>query len=198
MKKKDENKTEKPASKTPKKPTKAAPAARKSTKKDSSGASKENTEASAATAASPSTTGSKPKPKQARNEKGQFVKGSHSTGRPRGAKGRYSNARDALKEQVMPFINNLGTYIQAITDPGDKIDAIAKVMPFFLPKYSSTSITADVDRPISEEERLLELDGQYKARETQINIKTLTIVDNDKPKDGESNVPFIPDADLGV
>ncbi len=194
MKKKDENKTEKSESKTPKKPTKATSTAKKRTKKESSASAKENKEAPVENPAP----AQESKPKQTRNEKGQFVKGSHSTGRPRGAKGRYTNARDALKEQVMPFVNNLGDLIIAIKDPGDRADAIAKFLPFFLPKYSSTSITAEVDRPISEEERLLELDGQYKARETQINIKTLTIVDNDKPKDGEGNVPSIPDADLGV
>lgn len=193
MKKKVENKNEKSESKTPKKPTKAASTAKKRTKKESSDAPKENPEATSESSAP----AQESKPKQTRNEKGQFVKGSHSTGRPRGAKGRYTNARDALKDQIMPFVNNLGELIIAIKDPGDRADAIAKFLPFFLPKYSSTSITAEVDRPIAEEERLLELDKQYKARETQICIKTLTIVDNDKPKEGESAVPSIPDADLG-
>lgn len=208
MRKKDDSKTEKSESKTPKKPRKAASKETKSTKKAKTGASKEIPEAPAESSASvegkttavaaPETEG-KPKPKQTRNSKGQFVKGSHSTGRASGAKGKYTNAREALQDQLMPFVNNLGELITAIKDPGDRANAIAKFLPFILPKYISTSITADVDRPISEEERLLELYGQYKKRETEINIKTLTIIDNDKPADDPTaSTPAITDADLGI
>ncbi|GJG35256.1 hypothetical protein [Prevotella lacticifex] len=64
-------------------------------------------------------------------------------------------------------------------EPGSRVEAVAKYLPFLVPKYSSTTITADANRPIAEEDRLNELDKEYTKKETEITIKSLTIVDND-------------------
>jgi len=131
------------------------------------------------------------KPRQ-RNEKGQFVKGMKKVGgRKIGSKNKYGNIRDRLKEIILPYLEydaeakpngkakSFAIDLMAIADPVDRIDAVAKILPFIIPKYTSTTISADANRPFNEEEQLLELDQQYTKKEVSINIKALTIVDND-------------------
>lgn len=69
--------------------------------------------------------------------------------------------------------------LQRIDDPNDRVHAVAAILPYIVPKYTSTTITADANRPISEEEHLLEMDAKYKKTEIHIDINSLTIVDND-------------------
>jgi len=141
-----------------------------------------------------------------RNEKGQFAKGKEKTGgRQPGTKNKYSNIRDRLKDIIMPYLDpdnsdnasklknkSFATDLMRIDDPKDRIDAIAKILPFVVPKYTSTTISADSNRPISEEEELLELDHKYTKKELSINIKSLTIVDNDNPTTNPATI-FDPD-----
>lgn len=126
-----------------------------------------------------------------RNEKGQFVKGRKKTGgRQAGTKNKYGNVRDRLKEIIMPYLTldpddigingkTLAYDLGKIADPKDRAEVVSKFMPYIVPKYTSTTITADANRPISEEEHLLELDKKYTKTQVSIDIKTLTIVDND-------------------
>ncbi len=130
-----------------------------------------------------------------RNEKGQFVKGRGKTGgRQVGTKNKYGNIRDRLKDIIMPYFDYdpedkndkqkcFATDLMSIADPKDRIDAISKLMPYISPKFSSVTIGADADRPVSEEQRLIELDGKYSKKEVAISVKALTIVDNDIPSD---------------
>jgi hypothetical protein len=113
-----------------------------------------------------------------RDASGKFRKGRRKTGgRKAGVKNKYSNVRDMIKDQVTPFLEKLSDTIAAIADPKDRVDALAKIMPFFIPKYSSTNISADVYRPVTEEERLKQLDNEYKKKD--LDLKKLTIIDND-------------------
>lgn len=134
-----------------------------------------------------STTVKKNQPK--RNEKGQFVKGTpkvQNSGRKQGTPNKYGNIRDRLKNIIMPYLNDdpeaggntLAIDLQRIDNPNDRVHAVAAILPFIVPKYSSTTISADTERPLAEEERLLELDLKYK-KQTEISIKSLTFVDND-------------------
>ena len=139
-----------------------------------------------------------------RNEKGQFTKGGkkpEGSGRKVGTKNKYGNIRDRLKEIIMPYLEtdidnmkpgakSLATDLMKIADPNDRVHAVAAILPYIVPKYTSTTITADANRPVSEEEHLLELDAKYTKKEVSINIKTLTIVDNDNP-----NGDYDPDDD---
>ena len=145
----------------------------------------------------------------ARNEKGQFAKGSAKAGgRKAGTPNKYGNIRDRLKDIIMPYLNyedtasdgsavgkkkphSFASDLLSIDDPKDRIDAVAKILPFIVPKYSATTISADTNRPLSEEEQLLELEQKYKKKEVEINIKALTIVDNDNPRASSIN-PFSP------
>lgn len=111
-------------------------------------------------------------------------------GRQPGTKNKYGNIRDRLKEIIMPYLEadpdnmqpnqkTLALDLQRIDDPNDRVHAVAAILPYIVPKYTSTTITADANRPISEEEHLLEMDAKYTESQISIDIKTLTIVDND-------------------
>lgn len=144
-----------------------------------------------------------------RNEKGQFVKGGdkpEGSGRKAGTKNKYGNIRDRLKEIIMPYLEpdpdniipgqkSLATDLMKIDDPNDRVHAVAAILPYIVPKYTSTTITADANRPISEEEHLMQLDAKYTKQEISINIKALTIVDNDNP-DGDYDPDDDPDFNL--
>ncbi len=138
---------------------------------------------------------SKKKSTQGRNADGQFTKGRKKTGgRAPGTPNRNTSLRDAVKEQCAPLLQNLGEQLMMIADPKDRLDALSKFVPFFLPKFSSTTISADTERPIAEEDRLLELDQAYTKRQTEISIKTITVVDNDNSGE-EKNISA---KDLGL
>ena len=159
---------------------KASAKPKKTTKKETKSPSKKTAETSDKTKKKASTT---------RNAKGQFVKGAAkpaNSGRKPGTPNKYGNIRDRLKSIILPYLNTdpdapektLGKDLMRL-DSDQRVDAIAKYLPFLVPKYTSTTITADANRPVAEEDRLLDLDKEYKKKETEITIKTLTVVDND-------------------
>ena len=118
------------------------------------------------------------------DEKGKFKQGHKKVGgRTAGIKNRTSNIRDRLKEQVEPFVGQIGELlikVQREEGTNEMLQRLEKFMPYFMPKLQSMSLNAETDRPISEEERLLELDGLYTKKELSINLKTMTVVNNDK------------------
>ena len=144
-----------------------------------------------------------------RNERGQFTKGCakpEGSGRKMGTKNKYGNVRDRLREIIMPYLEpdpdnmepgqkSLASDLMKIDDPNDRVHAVAAILPYIVPKYTSTTITADANRPISEEEHLMDMDAKYAKKEISINIKALTIVDNDNP-DGDYDPDDDPDFNL--
>jgi len=119
-----------------------------------------------------------------RDEEGKFTKGHKKIGgRVAGTKNRNSSIRDILKEQLEPFIKEISVNllkVQREEGTAAMMTLQEKYMPYFVPKLQSMSLSADQDRPISEEERLLELDGLYTKKELSINFKSMTVVNNDK------------------
>ena len=99
-----------------------------------------------------------------RNEKGQFLKGRAKTGgRVTGTKNKYGNIRDRLKEIILPYLTldpddegiggkTLIRDLARIDDPNDRAHVVAAYMPYVVPKYTETTITADANRPIDEEQ----------------------------------------------
>lgn len=126
-----------------------------------------------------------------RTSSGQFDKGHGKLGgRKPGTKNKYGNIRDRLKEIIMPYLETdpenmvegvptLWTDLTKISDPKDRADVVSKYMPYMVPKYSSTTITADSNRPVDEEQELLELDQAYTKKELTLTLKQVTIVNND-------------------
>lgn len=127
------------------------------------------------------------KKKSSRDASGRFVKGHQKEGgRTAGTKNKNSNIRDRLKEQVEPFVDQIGELLMRVQKEegtNEMLQRLEKFMPYFMPKFSSMSISTDQDRPISEEQRLNELDAMYTKKELAINVKAVTVVNNDKPKD---------------
>ena len=125
--------------------------------------------------------------KSSRDASGRFVKGHQKEGgRTAGTKNKNSNIRDRLKEQLEPFIENIAENllkVQKEEGTAAMMTLQEKYMPYFVPKLSSMSLSADQDRPISEEQRLNELDAMYTKKELAINVKAVTVVNNDKSKD---------------
>jgi hypothetical protein len=123
---------------------------------------------------------------------GKFAKGRDKTGgRKAGTKNKYGNIRDRLKSIIMPYLEtdpeqmknpkvpSFAKDIMAIDDPKDRAEVVSKYLPFIVPKYSSTTITADANRPVDEEQELLELDQAYTKKELTLTLKEVTIVNND-------------------
>ena len=134
-----------------------------------------------------------------RNSKGQFVKGRQKTGgRKMGVKNRNGNVRDRLKEQVEPYVDQIGEMLVRVQkEEGTKemLYLMEKFMPYFMPKYSALSIGADQDRPVDEEQCLLDLDATYTKKELSINFKTMIIKNNDAAS-GDLDPDEDPDFDL--
>ena len=129
------------------------------------------------------------KPK--RNAKGQFAKGHVKVGgRKMGTPNRNGNVRDRLKEQVEPYVDQIGELLMRVKqEEGTKemLALVEKFMPYFMPKFSAVSLSADMDRPISEEQRLVELNDMYTKKELSINFKQMTVVDNNAAKAAADN-----------
>lgn len=122
--------------------------------------------------------------KASRDANGRFKKGHPKEGgRVAGTPNKTSNIRDRLKEQLEPFIGELSLNlikVQKEEGTAAMMSLMEKFMPYYLPKLSAMSLSADQDRPINEEERLLQLDALYTKKELSINFKTMTVVNNDK------------------
>ncbi len=140
--------------------------------------------------------------KRERNAKGQFTKGhAKKGGRKLGTPNKNGNIRDRLKEQVEPFVDNIGELLMTVKqEEGTKemLALVEKFMPYFMPKYSAVALSADMDRPISEEQRLVELNDMYTEKEMAINIKNLTIVNKDVLKKGDADKDADFDIDFDV
>ena len=138
--------------------------------------------------------------KKDRNAKGQFVKGRTKTGgRKMGTPNKNGNIRDRLKEQVEPYIDAIGELlIQVKQQEGTKemLYLVEKFMPYFQPKYSAVSLSADMDRPINEEQRLIELNDMYTKKELSINFKQMTVVNNNAKIAGDNDLDYDPDFDV--
>ena len=140
--------------------------------------------------------------KKERNAKGQFTKGhAKKGGRKLGTPNKNGNIRDRLKEQVEPYVDKIQELLVKVQkEEGTKemLTLIEKFMPYFMPKYSAVALSADMDRPVSEEQRLVELNDMYTEKELAINIKNLTIVNKDVIKKGDADKDADFDIDFDV
>ena len=80
----------------------------------------------------------------------------------------------------MIFVNNIDKELEQIKQPDKKVAAIAQLLPFIMPRYSSTAISADTERDINAEDFIKDLDKKYKKTDVKIDIKKLTIVGSDE------------------
>lgn len=111
--------------------------------------------------------------------KTSFKKGRKKTGgRKKGTPNKMTlTIREQLKNAIEPFLETMEDTINNIVEPKDKVDAIAKILPFIIPKYQSTTINDDSKRNITLEEYLVEIDDQYKKTQISIAEKKLKVID---------------------
>lgn len=111
-----------------------------------------------------------------------FVKGHPKMGgRKKGTKNKVSkDARAILGDALKQRLENIGERLDKIEDDSKYIDALSKLLPFYMPKYQSTTLNADTARNTTVEEHMRQLDEQYSSLEIQINMKSLQIVNNDE------------------
>lgn len=63
------------------------------------------------------------------------------TGRPKGAKSKTTGEfRELLAEGLADHIEMIPTYIDALDNPKEKLDLLAKFMPYILPRLQSTEL----------------------------------------------------------
>ena len=111
---------------------------------------------------------------------GQFQKGHPKMGgRKAGTKNKVTNdLRKLIQEQLTSRIQNLGAEIDKIKDPAAKVQAMAHWANYILPKYSNTTINADIHRDISTEEYLRQLNGHYQKKDIDIDSTQIKIHNN--------------------
>src|SRR5688572_9968831 len=86
-----------------------------------------------------------------------FKKGNaFGTGRPKGSLNMLTvEARENLACVLKGEIDHIGTYIKKIKAPEKKIEAISKLLPYFLPKLSSADLqVTDVNPDVIDFTRL--------------------------------------------
>lgn len=91
---------------------------------------------------------------------GHFKKG-HPQFRPNRKKNRMKYCREAILQQLEPFIADLGTIVAQIEKPEDQILAISRIAPYAMPKLSSIEVTEKEQRNLSAEERIAKLNAIY-------------------------------------
>lgn len=110
--------------------------------------------------------------KKRSSNSGSFQKGRAKTGgRKAGTPNKVTrDARQILGETLLEHLENVGDYINSIDDNAKKVQAIASLLPFYMPKYQSTTLTADTRRSLSCEEEMAELEKGFAKKEIEISI----------------------------
>lgn len=96
-----------------------------------------------------------------RDEQGRFVAGHKKLGGIKKGKSGVRQIRRELMDQLQPFIENMGTIIEMIDDPAEKVLAVSRMMKFTVPTYSAVEYTESNKRSLSAEEKLAQLNAKY-------------------------------------
>jgi len=119
-----------------------------------------------------------------------FKKGRAKTGgRKAGTPNKISkDARTILGDALKNHLENVGSVLEELRcgeEPAKYIDAISKLLPFYMPKYQSTTLNADTARNTTVEEHMRQLDQQYSSLEVNIKMKSLQFVNNDEDEEDD-------------
>lgn len=117
--------------------------------------------------------------KKTKSSAGGFAKGHKKVGgRKKGSPNKITaDLRNMIKEQIAPWIARIGEDMKAL-EPAERLQAIAHLGNYVLPKYSNTTINADSKRDIGTEEYIQALNDKYDKKDIKIDIDKLTIVNN--------------------
>ena len=131
------------------------------------------------------TTKKKDNPKKPATNSGRFTKGHKKVGgRKAGTPNKATrDARSILGETLLEHLERVDEYLSDIDDGAKKIDAISKLLPFYMPKYQSTTLSADTHRSLTCEEEMNELAQQFSKKEIEISITEREIFNFDDDSD---------------
>ena len=125
-----------------------------------------------------------------RDDKGRFIKGGtkpEGSGIKKGSQQALTKKlKEIIREQLQTEIGQLGKTISEIDDPAQKVNAIAKVLPFVLPRIESVSFEETAKRDLTAEEKLLELNNTMSRtleKQRKKLLETLTDFDDEEAED---------------
>lgn len=95
---------------------------------------------------------------------GQFVKGHKPMANSSRKRNQLKYCRETILNQLQPFIEDLGTLIQQIDEPSDKILAISRILPYAAPKLATIEVKDKEPRNLSAEERIAKLNATYHGK----------------------------------
>lgn len=95
---------------------------------------------------------------------GQFRKGHKQMANSTRKKNQLKYCRETILNQLQPFIEDLGTLIQQIDEPSEKILAMSRILPYAAPKLATIEVKDKEPRNLSAEERIAKLNATYHGR----------------------------------
>ena len=95
---------------------------------------------------------------------GQFRKGHKQMANSTRKKNQLKYCRETILNQLQPFLEDLGTLIQQIDEPSEKILAISRIMPYAAPKLATIEVKDKEPRNLSAEERIAKLNAKYHGK----------------------------------
>lgn len=95
---------------------------------------------------------------------GQFRKGHKQMANSTRKKNQLKYCRETILNQLQPFIEDLGTLIQQIDEPSEKILAMSRILPYAAPKLATIEVKDKEQRNLSAEERIAKLNATYHGK----------------------------------
>lgn len=95
---------------------------------------------------------------------GQFRKGHRPMANSTRKKNRMKYCRETILQQLEPFIEDLGTLIEQIDEPSEKILAMSRILPYTMPKLSTIEVKDKEPRNLSAEERIAKLNAAFHGK----------------------------------
>ena len=95
---------------------------------------------------------------------GRFKKGHKPMANASRKRNQMKYCRETILSQLQPFLEDLGTLIEQIDEPGDKILAISRIMPYSMPKLATVEVKDKEPRNLNAEERIAKLNAAYHGK----------------------------------
>lgn len=95
---------------------------------------------------------------------GKFVKGHKPMANSTRKRNQLKHCRETILNQLTPFIEDLGTLIQQIDEPSEKILAMSRILPYAAPKLATIEVKDKEPRNLSAEERIAKLNATFHGK----------------------------------
>lgn len=95
---------------------------------------------------------------------GRFRKGHRQMANSTRKKNQMKYCRETILQQLLPFVEDLGTLIEQIDEPAEKILAMSRILPYTMPKLSTIEVRDKEPRNLSAEERIAKLNAAFHGK----------------------------------